>query len=54
MIDYKFANEWLDKLKTAWWNKDIDEATSLFTETTFYQETPFMKPYTTFQEIVEE
>lgn len=49
-MNKKFAEKWLDKLKDAQWNKDIEKATSLFTQTTFYQETPFMKPYTTFDE----
>lgn len=37
-----FAEEWLNKLKEYWFNKDIESAVSLFTKTTFYQETPFM------------
>lgn len=49
-----FAEEWLNKLKEYWFNKDIEKAVSLFTKTTFYQETPFMKPYTTIEEINEE
>ena len=53
-MDRKFAEQWLNSLKEAWWNKDIKKATSLFTKTTFYQETPFMKPYTTFEEIKQE
>lgn len=32
----------------------IVQAVSLFTKTIFYQETPFMKPYTTLDEIREE
>ena len=50
IMNKKFAENWLDKLKDSQWNKDIEKATSLFTQTTFYQETPFMKPYTTFDE----
>lgn len=50
----KFAEEWLNKLKEYWFNKDIEKAVSLFTKTTFYQETPFMKPYTTIEEINQE
>ena len=42
-MDRKFAEQWLNNLKEAWWNKDIEKAISLFTKTTFYQETPFMK-----------
>lgn len=53
-LTFEYAIEWLEKLKTYWWNKDIENATSLFKATTFYQETPFMKPYTTFDEIVRE
>ncbi len=49
-----FIENWLENLKQYWWNKDIDKATSLFTKTTFYQGTPFLKPYATFEEIVEE
>lgn len=53
-LDYKFGNEWLNKLKEYWLNKDIDKAVALFNKTTFYQETPFMKPYTTIEEINQE
>ena len=54
IIDREFVNEWLNKLKKYWFDKDIDNAVSLFKNTSFYQETPFMKPYTTFEEIVKE
>ena len=47
-----FVEECLNKLKEQWFNKDIEKAVSLFTKTTFYQETPFMKPYTTIGEII--
>ena len=50
----EFAEEWLNNLKKYWFNKDIESAVSLFKNTTFYQETPFMKPYTTIEEINEE
>lgn len=50
----EFIENWMYQLKTYWFNKDVDKATDLFNKTTFYQETPFMKPYTTFEEIVEE
>lgn len=50
----EFIEQWLDNLKTFWWNKDIEKATALFKNTTYYQETPFSKPYTTFEEIVGE
>ena len=49
-----FAEEWLKKLKEYCFNKDIESAVLLFTKTTFYQETPFMKPYTTIEEINQE
>ena len=49
-----YAEEWLNKLKKYWFNKDIENAVSLFIKTTFYQETPFMKPYTTIEQIREE
>ena len=49
-----FAEEWLNRLKEYWFNKDIEKAVSLFSKTTFYQETPFMKPYTTIEEINQE
>lgn len=55
MVDIKlnreFAEEWLNRLKEYWLNKDIEKAVSLFNKTTFYQETPFMNPYTTIEEI---
>ena len=50
----EFIENWMQQLKTYWFNKEIIKATNLFTKTTFYQETPFMNPYTTFEEIVEE
>ncbi len=53
-MDKLFIEEWLNKLKNYWYNKDIEKAVSLFNKTTFYQETPFMKPYTTLEEINEE
>lgn len=53
-MNIEFANEWLEKLKEYWFNKDIEKAVSLFNKTKFYQETPFMNPYTTVDEIREE
>lgn len=53
-MNKQFIEEWLNKLKDYWFNKDIESAVSLFKNTTFYQETPFMKPYTTLKEIREE
>ncbi len=53
-MNRNFAEKWLDNLKKYWFNKDIEMAISLFNKTTFYQETPFMKPYTTIDEIREE
>mgnify|MGYP001033842568 FL=1 len=53
-MNKQFVDEWLNKLKDYWFNKDIESAVSLFKNTLFYQETPFMKPYTTLDEIREE
>ena len=53
-MDKKFIEQWLNDLKMFWQNKDIEKATSLFKNTTFYQESPFLKPYTTFEEIEKE
>ena len=53
-MEREFVNDWLDKLKQYWFSKDINKAVSLFDKTTFYQETPFMKPYTNIKEINEE
>lgn len=53
-MNKEFALQWLNKLKEYWFNKDIDSAVSLFNKTTYYQETPFMEPYTTIEEIRKE
>lgn len=53
-MNKEFVEEWLNKLKDYWFNKDIERAVSLFSKTTFYQETPFMEPYTTIEEINQE
>ena len=53
-MEREFVNDWLDKIKQYWFSKDINKAVSLFDKTTFYQETPFMKPYTNIKEINEE
>lgn len=53
-MDRTFAEKWLNNLKEYWWEKDISAATSLFKKTEYYQETPFCKPYTTFEEIEKE
>lgn len=50
-MNKEFAEIWLNNLKKYWFDKDIDSAVSMFTKTNFYQETPFMKPYTTIDEI---
>ena len=54
MMNKYYAESWLNRLKNYWFNKNIEEAVSLFANTTFYQETPFMKPYRTIEEIREE
>lgn len=51
-MNKQFVEEWLYKLKNYWFNKDINNAVSLFKNTTFYQETPFIKPFTTLEEIM--
>ncbi len=45
------AEKWLNNLKEYWFNKDIEKTVSLFSKTTFYQETPFMTPYSSLEEI---
>lgn len=54
MIEKSKVEKWLEDMKNAWWNKDIEKAVSLFEKTTYYQETPFLKPFTTFEEIKKE
>lgn len=54
MIKREFAENWIYKLKKYWLEKNVDGACSLFINTTFYQETPFMKPFLTIEEIKEE
>lgn len=53
-MNKKFVESWLNSLREAWKNRDIEGATKLFKNTTFYQETPFLKPYTKFEEIKKE
>ena len=53
-MNREYVEEWLNKLKEYWVNKDIENVTNLFKNTTFYQETPFMNPFTTFEKISEE
>ena len=53
-MNIQIANDWLYNLKEYWFNKDIEKAVSLFEKTIFYQETPFMQPYTTVEEIRQE
>ena len=53
-MEREFVEQWLNKLKKYWLDKDIESAVLLFEKTTFYQETPFMTPYTTLEEIREE
>lgn len=53
-MNKRFVDEWLNKLKLYWFEKDVENAVSLFKNTTFYQETPFMNPYTTLEEINQE
>lgn len=53
-MNKNFVQKWLNNLKDFWFSKDIESTVSLFKNTTFYQETPFMEPYTTLDEINEE
>jgi hypothetical protein len=53
-VNRKFVEQWLNDLREYWLNKDIINAVSLFNKTTFYQETPFIEPYTTIEEINQE
>ncbi len=53
-MDRKYVENWLDILKESWLKKDSNKAASLFTNTNFYQETPFLTPYTKYDEIVKE
>ena len=50
-MDRKYVETWLNILKESWLKKDYDKAASLFTNTNFYQETPFLTPYTKYDEI---
>lgn len=50
----EYIDNWLNTLKESWLNKDVSKAVSLFTNTTFYQETPFLTPYTKYDEIAKE
>ena len=43
-MNIQFVEQWLQKLKDYWYSKNIEGAVSLFNKTTYYQETPFMKP----------
>lgn len=54
MISKEFAQNWLEQLKKFWYEKDIEKACSLFTKTEFYQETPFIEPFLTLDEIKQE
>ena len=53
-MDRKYVETWLNILKESWLKKDYDKAASLFTNTNYYQETPFLTPYTKYDEIANE
>lgn len=53
-MNKQYVEKWLNKLKNYWLTKNIEGATSLFRNTSFYQETPFSNPFTTFAEIKKE
>ena len=42
----EFIENWLEKLKINWINKDINNIINIFKNTTYYQESPFIKSYT--------
>lgn len=44
-------SKWLDRLKMAWLNKDINEVSKIFETTTKYYETPFDLPGTNIEDI---
>ena len=35
-MNREYVEEWLNKLKEYWFNKDIENVTNLFRNTTFY------------------
>ena len=49
-----FLEEWLEKLREFWIQKNPEKCASLFLKTTYYQETPFDEAYTTYEGILEE
>lgn len=53
-MDREYIKKWLNSLKKYWLDKDIERAAALFKDTKFYQETPFLKPYTEYDEIAKE
>lgn len=53
-MDREYIENWLKVLKESWLNKDVEKATSLFKKAIFYQETPFLTPYTRYDEIAKE
>ena len=40
----EFVEGWLNVMKSAWMNADLDAVKKLFTKTTEYYDTPFGKP----------
>lgn len=50
-MNKEFVKMWLNNLKEYWFNKDVESVVSLFAKTSFYQETPFMIPYTNIEKI---
>lgn len=51
-MEYTFVEDWLETLKAAWINADMDVIKNLFAKTTQYYETPFYKPATNITEIL--
>lgn len=53
-MERTYVENWLNKLRESWINKEVSKASSLFKNTTFYQETPFISPFTNYEDIKKE
>lgn len=51
MMEYQ---SWLGKMKLAWENKDYEVLSSMFPEKLTYFESPFLPPFETRQQVIEE
>ena len=45
------VEDWLNELKKYWLREDVEGAVSLFQKTKYYQESPFLEPYTNIEDI---